>query len=452
MLRGAHLALGLVLGVSLSACKSYSENLASVRHAAQAGHPEEGLERVDKMLKLRKPTDVPRKWKGEVPLMMLERATLQQAVGMYDASKVNFSAVEQELEMLDFARDVPGKLSEYMLNGSAKKYKTTPVEKLFLNSLNMMNYLALGDLQGARVEARRWRSMRDYLKNDEKGRGLAFSAGYGAFLAGYVFEQSGRADQALRYYSEALTHAQLPFLAPWIAALAKRSAYRTPELEVAIAQGQAQPLDPSMGELLVVAQVGQVPYREARRVPVGLAVGLAAHFFVGSPALLERGLTKFVNYPELVVSSEGPSQALLSTGAKHWSMPMVANASLAVQKEFDRIRPRIVAAALSRALGRAAIAYGIEEGTNAAEGDSGSDGLLGFLIGAAVEASMVAADKPDTRSWSVLPGYYFVTRVMLPAGKHKLELRLAPSGTTYAQEVELKAGQSQLMLLSGYID
>lgn len=446
------LALSLGLSVSQVGCKSYSENLSSVRHAVQAGEPEAGLERIDKMLKLRKPTDLPRKWKGEVPLMMLERATLQQAVGMYDPSKVNFSAVEQELEMLDFSRDAPGKISEYMLNGSAKKYKTTPIEKLFLNSLNLLNYLATGDLGGARVEARRWRSMRDYLRDADQGNALALGGGYGAFLAGYVFEQSNRPDQAMRYYAEALKLVSLPFLSPWIAKLAKKSAYRTPEIEAAIAQGEAAPLDPKQSELLVVAQVGQVPYREAKRVPVGLAVGLAAQFFVGSPALLERGLTKFVNYPELVVPSDGPRQAELVVGGQRWPMPMVANASLAVQKEFDKIRPRIVAAALSRALGRAAIAYGVEEGTNAARGDSRSNGILGFLVGAAVEASMVAADKPDTRSWSVLPGYYFVTRVVLPPGVHNIELRLAPSGTTYAQRVELAAGESQLLLLSGYLE
>lgn len=452
--RNALGALACVLG--LSACRSYSERLEPVRYAVAAGDPQAGLDRIDSMLKLDKPTALPDKWGKEVPLMILERATLQQAVGEYEASIVNFGAAEQELEFLDLARDAPGKISEYLLSASAKKYKTTPIEKLFLNSLNLLNYLALGDLEGARVEARRWRVMRDYLRDElqdgARGSSLTFGSAFGAFLAGYTFEKSGKAATALRYYAEALELVDLPFLAPYLAQLGQQNAYRTPQLEAMIKAGQTSSLDPEKGELLVVAQVGQVPYRQAKRVPVGLAVGLAAEFFVPTPGLLERSAAKFVNYPELVVESPGPRAAGLIVDGQGVSLPLVANAALAVQDEFDRLRPRIVAAALTRTLSRAAVAYGVEKGTQAAQGDDSSAGLLGFLLGTAVEASLVAADQPDTRSWSVLPGYFFVTRIQVAPGRHRIALRLSPTQTTYEQVVQVSAGASQLLMFSAYVE
>lgn len=452
MARWFHGALCLLLCTGAIGCRSYSEKLEPVRYAVAAGDPQAGLERIDELLKLDAPTDLPDKWDGEVPLAVLERATLLQALGSYQASRVNFSAAEGELEFLDLSRDAGGKISEYLISASAKKYRTTPVEKLFLNSLNLLNYLALGDLSGARVEARRWRLMRDYLRDHDKGQALTLCSAFGAFMAGYTFEKSGKPEQALRYYAEALRYAELPFLGPWLASLGQKHAYRSQELQNAMDQAGPSPNLEGTADLMVIAMVGQVPYRAPKRVPVGLAVGLAAHFFVGSPELLERGATKFVNYPELVVSSTGPTGAQLRVGGQAQSLNLVANASLAVQDEFDRLRPRIVAAALSRTLSRAALAYGVEEGTNAAQRGDDSGGLLGFLLGSALEVSLVAADKPDTRSWSVLPGYFYVTRMALPAGKQQVELQLMPSGTTYTQQVELKAGESRVLLLNAYIE
>lgn len=437
----------------LCACRTYGDKLASTRHAVAQGEPQAALAQVDELLDLDSPSQLPERWGKEVPLLVLERATLLQAVADYSSSRSNFQAAEEELEMLDLSKDVPGRLSEYLLNGSAKAYRTTPIEKLFINSLNLLNYLLLGDLQGARVEARRWRVMRDFLRDHDGGSALALGSAYGAFLAGYSFERSNRPDQALRYYSEAMAHARLPFLEPYIAELSASSAFRSPQVQEAIAASAGRALNKEHADVLLVAQVGRVPYREARRVPVGLALGLAANYFTGDTSVLERGLFKFVNYPELMVEEYGPRGVELKVDGQPTQMELLANADLAVQEEYKKMRPKIVAAALTRAITRAVAAEGSRAGGKAAakgEGSSESGELLGGLLSMAVEGSLVLADKPDTRSWSVLPGYYFVTRIRVAPGEHKLQIRLDPTRSVYEQRFSAKAGQAQVLLISAY--
>ena len=55
---------------------------------------------------------------------------------------------------------------------------------------------------------------------------------------------------------------------------------------------------------------------------------------------------------------------------------------------------------------------------------------------------MVAADRPDTRSWTTLPAQVFMARQTLPAGQHEVEVILSGnSGTeTRVHEVTMTAG------------
>ena len=65
--------------------------------------------------------------------------------------------------MLDLAHDAKDAIGEYVFSGSSGKYQAPPYEKLLVNTLDMLNYLELRDLGGARVEARRLAVMQKYI-------------------------------------------------------------------------------------------------------------------------------------------------------------------------------------------------------------------------------------------------------------------------------------------------
>ena len=57
----------------------------------------------------------------------------------------------------------------------------------------------------------------------------------------------------------------------------------------------------------------------------------------------------------------------------------------------------------------------------------------------AVEGTMVALDKPDTRSWTTLPDRVYIARTWLPAGTHKVKIStVGPvEGARSIKEVEV---------------
>src|SRR5262249_33469544 len=99
---------------------------------------------------------------------------------------------------------------------------------LALNAMNMCNYLALGDLAGAKIEAKRFTVMRKYLSDYDPEHG---HAAFGSYLAGFIYEQLGDANEALRYYEEALQDQELASLRGPIEALAKKGSYGGERIE-----------------------------------------------------------------------------------------------------------------------------------------------------------------------------------------------------------------------------
>jgi hypothetical protein len=66
-----------------------------------------------------------------------------------------------------------------------------------------------------------------------------------------------------------------------------------------------------------------------------------------------------------------------------------------------------------------------------------------FLLGAVVEGSLAAADTPDTRSWTALPGEVAVYRLRLPAGAREVEVEAGRGRVVLP--VEVRAGKTSMV-------
>jgi len=65
------------------------------------------------------------------------------------------------------------------------------------------------------------------------------------------------------------------------------------------------------------------------------------------------------------------------------------------------------------------------EGARAAGNEAGGAGaLIGLLAALATEGSLVALDKPDTRSWTFLPDQVSVSRTAVSPGRHEMEVTI----------------------------
>ena len=188
----------------LGGCATYTDILSKTHSAADSGDYETGVRALNDILGVDSFERIPDKWTAHRPLAALERGMLLQAQGRYEWSARDLSAAETELEFLDLKLDAVGNIGKYIYNDSAEVYKAQPTERLALNAVNMLNYLAMENLEGAAVEARRFILAREYLESLDEDREQGSHGSFGSYLAGFVFEKLGEPDRALRHYEAAL--------------------------------------------------------------------------------------------------------------------------------------------------------------------------------------------------------------------------------------------------------
>jgi hypothetical protein len=454
--------LSLVGALALG-CATYSDKTMAMRELVTAGQYEAGLHELNRFLKVKDVDELPDDWKSETSLAVLERATILHAMQDWDSSARNFQAAEQQLELLDL-RSSADEIGRYVFSDAATYYRTTPTEKLSLNAINLINYLAQGDLEDARVEAKRFTVMRNYLLDydPEHAHGA-----FGSYLAGFVAEREGNWDEALRYYDEALQERELPTLAEPIARAARRGSFRSerllrylagvpevptptaPSADGAAAQPEAAdapvpvPATPEQkpAEILVIVKTGRVPYKIPRRIPIGLAVGLAGAYVTGNTAILEHSAFKVVVFPDLEPAGNLFEAASWTIDGVPIQMDLVSDLGTEIVREFDELKPKIIGSAITRMIVRAAAAEGARAAGNQA------NGVVGLIGALAVEGAMVALDKPDTRSWTTLPDRVFIGRAQVPPGQHTLDILVQGNGGQERRTATVNVGQGGYVVL-----
>lgn len=425
----------------LSGCASHSDKTKDIRSALDAGNPGRALKLLNEQLDTDSEKQLPEKVGGDVALWLLDRAMVLQELRSYKWSSRDLEVSDKQIEMLDFSRNAAHDIGKYLFSDETGPYKAPPYEKLMINTMNMVNYLAQGDLQGARVEARRLTVMQKYFKDHDPKNALSAP---GSYLAGFTFEKSGQYDEALRYYDEALEYGEYPSLAEPIRRLMPLAGYASPRLRktAGLAEGESPPRptdsqDPQPGELLVIVSYGRVPEKIARRVPIGLALTWASGSLEpGASAkaneLGAQGLVTWVNFPELGKPRGQYDTPSFQLDGKPQSLDAIVAVDQEAKRAWDDVKGTVIASAITRMIARVAAGKGVE----AAAGKDHQ--LLGLLLGLATQATLTAADTPDTRSWATLPARMAFGRVMLPAGARTVHVHAR--GADVTTKVDIKPG------------
>ncbi len=436
----AHAACVIFLvALGQTGCAGHADKTLAARNALDAGDPRGALKALDESLDVKSEQDLPEKVGGDNSLLLLDRAMVLQELNQYPLSSRDLEISDKEIQVLDFSANAAADIGRYLFSDDVGPYKAPAYEKLMINTMNMMNYLARSDLNGARIEARRLAVMQKFIR--DTGDAAQALIGPGSYLAGFVFEKSGKPNEALRYYDDALAFGQYQSLAEPIRRLSQQGDYSSPRFRQLLSQYPAP--EPSAAdapqdddaEVLVLVNFGRVPAKIAKRIPIGLALTYASAFI--SPAnaaqanrLALQGLVTWVNYPELEEprSSYGRPTFMLDG---QWAR---LEGMLAVDQEakraWEKARGAIVASAITRTITRVL--------AGAAVNEAGGGGTLGAILSLGTQITLTAADTPDTRNWSTLPARIAFGRVRIKAGAHTLTLT-APGGNK-RQTVNVPAG------------
>jgi hypothetical protein len=373
-----------------------------------------------------------------VPLLLLERAALLQATQQFALSARDFQEADARIEVLDLTESSADTIAQYLFSDAMGDYQTPPYEKLLINTMNLLNYLAMSDLVGARVESRRVEVLERYFKDYTTDK-PDVALGLAAYLSGFVYEKLGQPDDALRWYATASRFGSFPGLGESVGVLMGQRPISDDRLkEIAAQHRGASPLGAGEGEVLVVVASGVAPRRVARRVPIGWAITFASRdrTWRGSDGyrraqrLEADGLFKWVNYPALEGGYHAFKAGSVQIGERSVGLAMALDVGAQALRYFEAVEPKLVLAAITRLLTRSVAGAATEAAVKASgkRNDGGSTALVGFLVGKAVEGVMTVADTPDTRSWNSLPASFWIARVRLPHGKHKLSLRAGSGG------------------------
>lgn len=427
-------AVALLLAASVHAgCATYADRVVLANQAAAVGDYSTAVESLNRVLGVDSVAELPAKWGADRALATLERGILLQALGLHAQAARDLSAAEAEIEMIDLSLDPVGSLAAYLYSDSAKPYAALPSERLSLNAVNLLNYLAQGDLSGAAVEARRFQAVREFL--DSEAVDPQGVDAFGAYLAGFVFEHLGEPDRALRYYEDAMAAGPLESLRAPVQRLAAIAPFRGPRIEQLLgAAGSGEALG-ARGELLVVLGLGRVPHKVPERIPVGAAIGYAGALVSDDLRWLTRGAGKVVVYPELAANPSRLGSPRVGIAGSAVDVEPVVDLDAAVRREYEALKPKIMAAAVSRLATRAALAEGVRQAGRQ------ESNVLGEVLALLFEGAMVAADRPDTRSWTMLPGRFLVARTALPPGPHEVAVDFTGAPASGRREtVQIPAG------------
>lgn len=432
--RGSRFA-ACVLALASSVACGHAARTEEARSALDVGDAERALELYNEELEVESKSELPSEPDGDDTLLVLDRSMILQQLADYKLSSRDLEYADKQIEVLDFTRTTVDDISRYIFSDDSGEYKAPPYEKLMINTMNMVNYLVRGDLNGAKIEARRFTVMQDYLAQSESAQ--AAMLGAGSYLAGFIFEKSSEPQTALRYYDEALAYDDFATLHDPIVRLAAKANYRTPGLREVLASASSSaptPSDDESAEVLVVLSYGRVPAKVALRLPVGLALVRAGDYIRPHDAqransLAAQGLVTWVNFPTLGKPKGSYQNIQIQVDGHAQSTDGVEVDELAV-KAWNEGEGAVIASAITRMITRVVAG----QVANKVGGDDG----VGLLLSLATQASLTAADTPDTRSWATLPARMSFARVRVPAGKHEVAMKVG--NKTIAQTLDLTAG------------
>jgi len=380
-------------------------------------------------------------------LYYLDLGSFYQRAGDYARSN---QALEQAELLIDelYTKSLSESVASFLVNDTSLSYSGEDFEQVMVNILKALNYLYLGDWEGAQVEARKVNNRLLALSDRYGDQAVYRQDGFARYLSAFAYEAGGQYNDAYIDYKKAyqayqtyashygtpvprVLQSDLLRLSRW---LDFRDEYRRWR-ETFGADSPVPPPRPrkgKRGELLLVVYDGLMPAKRTRyvKVPVRDADD--------HPYLLKVAFPVFVPRPPAISALE----IGLPDERVDASEVMEPVADIAIQNLEQRIG-LISAKAIARATAKYIAA--VQARRAARQGGQG----LGLLVDIASNVYTLASEQADTRSWRMLPNRFQLIRVRLPAGTQVLPVRIrAFSGGARPGrdlEVELQAGEKKVI-------
>ena len=383
-------------------------------------------------------------------LWNLDRGVMYHHAGKYKESNAAFEVAEQRMDEL-WQQSISGNIAAFLSNDNTLPYAGEDFEQVAVNLYRALNYAKLGDLEGALVEARKVNEKLTYI-NGKYGEGEKNEYREDAFaraLAGLFYQLGGTRndlnDAFISYRNAAGIYEKdfAPLYGTQVPTVVKANLLSTAsfmgsqEFEAALAR---YPNTQSMG-LGELAKQGQLIFVHfAGRGPVKVEDNIIA--VMPDANAVRIAFPRYARRGYLISGSQirvdGKLEARLEEGE-----PVGAIAI----KNLDNRKGRIAAKAIARATTKYLASKAAQA---AARRRSEELGLLAWIAG---NVYAVASEQADLRAWQTLPDRILVGRVLLPPGKHRVQVDYTAAGSSVVStqdlgDIEISAGQARIFTLN----
>ncbi len=425
--------LATLLGVVLLAgCASYSQSFRRVELRLLSNDPAGALAILDQQDHGSK----------DRFLYACNRGMLLRMLGRFEESNREFEKAKAILEQYA-ATSISEQAASFVINDASRTYLGSPVEQVMLHIYSALNYLALDDRDGARVEILQADLRLRRLMQDDPDSPLSVDP-FARYLSGIVYEDLGEWSDAMIAYRKAYeayqAHAQLYDirLPRQLQRALIRSAARMglDDERRRYEQAFGQHLDElpptgDGGELVVFFHAGLAPIKRESSIDV---------LEPGSRHMIRVALPRYEPRPypasqlrlrlQPALFADGPVPAREARSEKTEDIARLEIRTLESQ----------IGAITARAIARAAAKHELARET----------GRQNDLAGLIVNIAGVLSERADTRSWLTLPAEIQTARLPAPAGRYRLELALLDaSGNVLLQrdvgEIELAKGRKHYL-------
>lgn len=413
-------------------------------------------------------------------LYFLERGMLLQVDGQYADSNTAFETAKRVANEL-YATSVSGTGISLMTNDYALDYAGENFERTLIHLFSALNYEQLGDMDAALVEIRQLGDYLRKLKVDSTSENVYQEDAFARYLGALFYEQGGEYDAALVDYKKALdayvTYADQfsvgrpGSLFPNAERVAGRlGPWAEDDLRDRGSSGLAREIPEGHGELVLLHYNGLAPIKEQDLIVVPFneawAIVLALQLATDDRAreqiaqattvistlqgvdVVPVAFPKYVPRPYSIAAMEPRVR-----GATQITGPeLVEDIGAIAVKDLDDRKARIYVKSVARAAIKFAIQKGAEEAARQASNGDQNQALL--VAGTQLLGTLgrFATEQADKRVWSTLPDEIWMSAMVLPAGRHDVEVDFLTAQAMLVEsrtipQVEVPAGGRRFVIL-----
>lgn len=337
-------------------------------------------------------------------LFLMEKGMLLHLSGAWRESNAALEEADRLSDEL-FTRSLSAAGMSYLTGDAVIPYAGEDYELAYLNFYKALNYLALGELDEARVECRRVDEKLQLLNQGYGGSNTYRESPLLRLLTGLIYEAQGEWNDAFIAYRKALD-----------AYRATTTVYRVsvPELlwSRLLETARRSGLDDEYRQLLNEAPAGvATTARETALIAVLIGDGLLplrreGAIIVPSP----QGFPIKLAWPRLEGRGCSTAPVTLTLDGQVQEDPALAESLTAVARQsLEDKKGRTIAKLLARAVAKQVAAAQVEQ-------------QWGALAGFGAQVAALLAENADLRGWSSLPGAIRLALLPVSPGEHRLVL------------------------------